>query len=116
MAKHDIPSIPHSPYSPDFAACDFFLFPQLKKTMKGRRFDYVGKTVTTKEFLAKHKIPSLAHPPNSPDLAPCDSFLFPQLKKTMKGRRFDYVEEIQANVMRHLRAVTKSDYQGCFCQ
>jgi histone-lysine N-methyltransferase SETMAR len=74
------------------------------------------RAVTTNEFLAKHKIPSLAHPPISPDLAPCDSFFFPQLKKTMKGRRFDYVEEIQANVMRHLRAVTKSDYQGCFHQ
>jgi histone-lysine N-methyltransferase SETMAR len=72
------------------------------------------RAVTTNEFLVKHKIPLLAHPPNSPDLAPCDFFLFPQRKKTMKGRRFDYVEEIQANMTRHLRAVTKSDYQGAF--
>ena len=35
MAKHNIPSLPHPPYSPDLAPCDFFLFPQLKKTMKG---------------------------------------------------------------------------------
>jgi len=34
----------------------------------------------------------------------------------MKGCRFDYVEEIQANAMRQLRAITKSDYQRCFCQ
>jgi len=41
LAKHNIPSLPHTLYSPDLAPCDFFLFPQLKKTMKGRRFDYV---------------------------------------------------------------------------
>jgi len=39
LAKHKIPPLPHPPYSPDLAPCDFFLFPQLKKTMKGRRFD-----------------------------------------------------------------------------
>jgi len=43
LAKHDLSSLPHPPYSPDLAPCDFFLFPQLKKTMKGRRFNYVEK-------------------------------------------------------------------------
>jgi hypothetical protein len=42
--------------------------------------------------------------------------LFPQLKKAMKGRQFDYVEKIQANVMRQLSTITKSDYQRCFHQ
>jgi transposase len=56
----------------------------------------------------RNNILSLPHLPYSPDLAPCD-FLFPQLKKTMKGRQFDYVEEIEANAMRQLRAITKSD-------
>jgi len=46
----------------------------------------------------------------------CNFFLFPQLMETMKGRRFDYVEEIQPNAVRQLRAITKSDYQRCFCQ
>jgi len=41
LAKHNIPSLPQPSYSPDLAPCDFFLFPQLKKTMKGRWFDYV---------------------------------------------------------------------------
>ena len=41
LAKHNIPSLPQPPHSPDLAPCDFFLFPQLKKTMKGRRFNYV---------------------------------------------------------------------------
>ena len=28
----------HPPYSPDLAPADFFLFPKLKTTLKGRRF------------------------------------------------------------------------------
>jgi hypothetical protein len=39
LVKHNIPSLPQPPYSTDLAQCDFF--PQLKKTMKVRRFDYV---------------------------------------------------------------------------
>jgi hypothetical protein len=71
---------------------------------------------TQNEFLPKHNILSLPHPPYSPDLAPCDFFLFPQLKKTMKGCQFDDAEEIQANAMRQMRAITKCDYQKCLCQ
>jgi len=41
LAKHNIPWLSHPPYSPDLAPCDFFLFPQLKKTMKDRRFHYI---------------------------------------------------------------------------
>jgi hypothetical protein len=33
--------IPHPPYSPDFAPCDFFLFPKMKLNLKGRRFDNI---------------------------------------------------------------------------
>jgi hypothetical protein len=28
----------HPPYSPDFAPCDFWLFPTLKNALNGRRF------------------------------------------------------------------------------
>ena len=31
--------LPHSPYSPDLASCDFFLFPDLKNCLAGRRFN-----------------------------------------------------------------------------
>jgi len=41
LAKHNIPSLQQPPYPSDLAPCDFFFFPQLKKTIKGRRFDYV---------------------------------------------------------------------------
>jgi len=39
----------HPPYSPDLAPCDFFLFPELKKYLRGRRFETdeeVNSTVT----------------------------------------------------------------------
>jgi hypothetical protein len=31
--------IPHCPYSPDLAPCDFFLFPKIKLQLKGHCFD-----------------------------------------------------------------------------
>ena len=30
--------LPHAPYSPDLASSDYFLFPNLKKWLGGRRF------------------------------------------------------------------------------
>ncbi len=32
------PTLDHPPYSPDLSPCDFFLFPLLKKHLRGRRF------------------------------------------------------------------------------
>lgn len=31
--------LPHPPYSPDLAPCDFYLFPKIKEKLKGRRFE-----------------------------------------------------------------------------
>jgi len=36
LAKKNIPVLPHPPYSPDLAPCDFCLFPKLKSKMKGQ--------------------------------------------------------------------------------
>ena len=41
MAKHQTSIVPHPPYSPDLAPADFFLFPKLKTTLKGRRFQTI---------------------------------------------------------------------------
>jgi hypothetical protein len=41
LAKYNMAVIPHPPYSPDLAPCDFFLFPKLKLKLKGRRFDTI---------------------------------------------------------------------------
>lgn len=41
LTKYEIILVPHPPYSPDMAPCDFFLFPKLKHTLKGHRFEGV---------------------------------------------------------------------------
>ena len=51
---------PHPPYSPDLAPCDFWLFPKVKMTMKGKRFESIQdieaatiaqlKTLTKEDF------------------------------------------------------------------
>ena len=49
LAKMGVPVLPHPPYSPDLSPPDFFLFPRLKRKLKGRRFDSIEaiqKTVT----------------------------------------------------------------------
>ena len=37
--QEKVKTVPHPPYSPDLAPCDFFLFPRLKKYLTGRRYD-----------------------------------------------------------------------------
>jgi transposase len=39
LAKHATTVLPQPPYSPDLAPADFLLFPKLKSTLKGRRFE-----------------------------------------------------------------------------
>jgi len=41
LGKHQTSIVPHPPYSPDLAAADFFLFPKLKITLKGHRFQTI---------------------------------------------------------------------------
>jgi hypothetical protein len=35
--------VPHPPYSPDLAPCDFALFAKLKMKLKGQHFETVSK-------------------------------------------------------------------------
>ena len=35
LAQNNITTLPHPPYSPNLALCDFFLFPKLKSYLKG---------------------------------------------------------------------------------
>jgi len=41
LAKHQTSVVTHPPYSPDLPPADFFLFPKLKTTLKGRRFQTI---------------------------------------------------------------------------
>ena len=36
-----IKAVPHPPYSPDLATCDFWLFPKLKENLRGSRFEKI---------------------------------------------------------------------------
>jgi len=38
LAKKSTTKMDHPPYSPDLAPCDFWLFPELKNSLKGQRF------------------------------------------------------------------------------
>jgi hypothetical protein len=52
--------IPHSPFSPDLATCDCFLFPELKVVLKGSRFNNVTKVQANCErhFLSSKRLTS----------------------------------------------------------
>jgi transposase len=41
MAGKNLAAVRHPPYSPDLAPCDFWLFPKLKMTLKGKRFETI---------------------------------------------------------------------------
>ena len=37
--------LPHPPYSPDLAPCDFWLFPKLKQKLKGKRYTSTNELI-----------------------------------------------------------------------
>jgi transposase len=43
LAKKNITAVEHPPYLPDLAPIDFFLFPQIKKPIKGEHIDNIDK-------------------------------------------------------------------------
>ncbi|UYV64852.1 hypothetical protein LAZ67_3002161 [Cordylochernes scorpioides] len=45
LAKHSVSVLPLPPYSSDIAPCDFFFFPKLKMTLKGRRFSLSSEVI-----------------------------------------------------------------------
>ena len=51
--------IPHPAYSPDLALSDFFLFPNLKKDIRGRHFRSDEEVVTAVEEWVNEKDPDL---------------------------------------------------------
>ena len=43
LTKMGIKTVPHPPYSPDLAPCDFWLFPKLKENLRGSRYETIGE-------------------------------------------------------------------------
>ena len=52
LAKNGMATASHAPYSPDLAPCDFFLFPIMKRDLKGKCFQTVEevRAITLQEF------------------------------------------------------------------
>ena len=52
LTKMGIKRVPHSPYSPDLALCDFWLFPKLKEKLRGCRYETIEemKEAVTKDI------------------------------------------------------------------
>jgi hypothetical protein len=59
LAKHATTVFPQSPYSPYLAPADFFLFPKLKSTLKGRRFESI-KAIKTNSLAHLRSFPKTA--------------------------------------------------------
>ncbi|KAL0852947.1 hypothetical protein ABMA27_012740 [Loxostege sticticalis] len=57
LSKNGFTEINHPPYSPDLAPCDYFLFKDLKKKLRGRRFstDEEMKEAVTDHFDEQNK-------------------------------------------------------------
>ena len=53
LAEINVKCAPHPPYSPDLGPCDFFLFSNLKKHLRGRRFQSTEAVVKAAEVVLK---------------------------------------------------------------
>ncbi len=42
IGSNDIEMVPHPPYSPDLAPCDYFIFPRLKNMLRGHRHNNIN--------------------------------------------------------------------------
>ncbi|GFT13073.1 histone-lysine N-methyltransferase SETMAR [Trichonephila clavipes] len=50
---HNVDILPHPPYSLDLTLCDFWLFPQLKKPLRGKRLASNKSRVKAVEVVLK---------------------------------------------------------------
>jgi len=58
LTKHNVTVLPHPPYCPDLSPCDFFLFPWLKKRLKGQRHENIEaiQAAATMELTGIHQL------------------------------------------------------------
>ena len=47
LAKHQIAQVTQPPYSPDLAPCNFWIFPKVKSSLKGKRFQTIDEIQET---------------------------------------------------------------------
>ncbi|KAJ4427945.1 hypothetical protein ANN_23957 [Periplaneta americana] len=54
LARQQVAVLPHPPYSPDLAPCDFFRFPLMKSILRGRNFYAAEKVMTATREAVRH--------------------------------------------------------------
>ena len=107
--KMDTKTVPHSPYSPDLASCDFWLFPKLR----GCRYETIEemKAAVTKVLTRSHKRTSIG---------PCrscwngiTSALQPE-EITLKGTRVSCVLLIKVPIQKKSGNLFNDRFVICF--
>ena len=53
LTKSNVALVPHPPYSPDLAPCDFSFFPQMKMKLKGNRYDTIEEVQSATRAVLK---------------------------------------------------------------
>jgi hypothetical protein len=70
LAKKSIMKLDHTPYSPDLAPCDFWLFAKLKTALKGHRFsdiaDIHGHATTILQSILEEELAELVRAVQTP--------------------------------------------------
>jgi len=54
FAKNSTHIVPQPPYSPDLAPSDFWLFPKLKRPLRGHRFDSIEEKAESTKAIEGH--------------------------------------------------------------
>ena len=101
LAKHATTVLPQPPYSPDLAPADFSLFPKLKSTLKGRRFESI-EAIKTNSLTHLRSIPKIAFRECFRTLKRCW-----QLCIQSRGEYFesDKAEQLQGKTGEYLRVI-----------
>ncbi|PNF16982.1 hypothetical protein B7P43_G03143, partial [Cryptotermes secundus] len=113
--------LPHPPYSPDLAPCDFFLFHRVKAKLRGRRFQSSEETTQKESHVIAispvcwHAYCCLATSKKHSSYCYVRVlFLFPKLKEILKGRYFGDIDVIGSNMTAALKVIPQNQFQNCF--
>jgi hypothetical protein len=83
--------LPQPPYSPDLASADFFLFPKLKSTLKGRQFQTIRELMENSQ-MELHVIPKKAYQDCFQKCSGIGSSASMQEKSTLKAIRLTQLQ------------------------
>ena len=87
LEEQELQVLPHPPYSPDLAPCDFWLFPTLKECLAGRKFYGL-------QDLAKAVLSELRSIPKEDDAAAMEKWIAP-LRTCRQGEYFEGMQKYQ---------------------